>query len=95
MGTTELTTETKAIVGSTAPILAEHGVAITSRMYERLFASHPEVAPMFEGAPDGQPERLASAVLAYAENIDQIEVLVPTVQAIAAKHVSTGVKPEH
>lgn len=92
---TELAPATRAIVASTAPILAEHGVAITTRMYKRLFASNPDITSMFDGAPDGQATRLANAVLAYAENIDQIEVLLPAVQSIASKHVSAGVQPEH
>ena len=32
-----LSPETIAIVKSTAPALQQHGVAITTRMYERLF----------------------------------------------------------
>lgn len=90
-----LSDATISLVKSTAPILREHGLAITTRMYEMLFEEHPEVREMF-GVPDGEQEkRLAGAVLAYAENIDRIETLVPTVERIAAKHVSSGVEPEH
>ena len=48
-----LTEETMATVESTAPILQEHGLAITTRFYERLFAEYPDVEPMFP--PKFQP----------------------------------------
>ena len=39
--------EAKAIVKSTAPALQQHGLAITQRMYERLFVD-PDVKAMFD-----------------------------------------------
>ena len=33
----ELSEETKKIVKATAPVLQEHGLAITSKFYENLF----------------------------------------------------------
>lgn len=89
----ELTQETITTVKSTYPVLKEHGVAITTRLYERLFAEHPDVAQMFAAAAPGQPERLANAVLAYCQNIDRLDALGPTVERIAAKHVGAGVEP--
>jgi len=38
---------------------------------------------------------LANAVLAYAQNIDHLEKLGPSVTAIAKKHVAVNVQPEH
>lgn len=90
-----LSDETKAIVSATKPVLEEHGLAITTRMYERLFDEHPEVESLFAGAAPGQADRLAGAVLAYAEHIENIEVLVPVVQQIGVKHVAAGVEPAH
>lgn len=94
---TMLSAETKAIVNSTAPALQKHGLAITQRMYERLFVD-PAVKAMFdEAAQDSgeQPRRLAAAILAYAQNIDKLEALTAPVMRMAARHVETGVKPEH
>jgi nitric oxide dioxygenase len=42
-----------------------------------------------------QPRRLAAAILAYAQNIDKLEALTAPVMRMAARHVETGVKPEH
>ncbi len=95
MSDTPLTEETISIVESTIPVLKEHGLAITTRFYERLFEEHPEVEPMFAAASPGQAERLAGAVLAYARNIRDLDALAPAVERIAAKHVGAGVQPLH
>ena len=89
--------EAKAIVKSTAPALQQHVLAITQRMYERLFVD-PEVKAMFDQAAQEsgeQPRRLAGAILAYAQNIDKLEALTGPVMRMAARHVETGVKVEH
>lgn len=89
--------ESIAIIKSTAPALQQHGVAITTRMYERLFENE-DIKAMFDQAAQEsgeQPKRLAAAILAYAQNIDKLEDLTGAVQRMAQRHVETGVKPEH
>ena len=54
--TASLSLETKAIVKATAPALQQHGVAITTRMYERLF-TNPEVRAMFDQAAQASGEQ--------------------------------------
>lgn len=87
--------KSKDIVKATAPVLQDKGVEITTRMYDRLFSEYPETKAFFANTKDGQAERLANAVLAYARNIDKLEVLGPSVTAIAKKHVAVNVQPEH
>ena len=92
-----LSAETKALIKSTAPSLQHHGLAIPTRMYERLFTD-PDVKAMFDQAAQEsgeQPKRLAGAILAYAQNIDKLEALTAPVMRMAARHVETGVKAEH
>lgn len=86
-----------AILKSTAPALQQHGVAITTRMYERLFVD-PEIRALFDMAAQQsgeQPKRLAAAILAFAQNADKLEVLKPAIERIAQRHVQTHIKPEH
>ncbi|MGC6328854.1 globin domain-containing protein [Rhizorhabdus sp. FW153] len=95
--TATLSPETIAIVKATAPALQQHGVAITTRMYERLFVD-PEVKALFDEAAQAsgeQPKRLAAAILAYAKNVDNLGVLGQAVERMAERHFETGVKPEH
>jgi len=85
------------IVKATAPALERHGVEITKAMYARLF-QNPQIAAMFDLAAQAsgeQPKRLAVAILAYARNIDKLGNLGAAVQRMVARHVETGVKPEH
>ena len=92
-----LSLETITIIKSTAPALRQHGLAITTRMYERLFVD-PDIKAMFDQAAQKsgeQPKRLAAAILAFAENADNLNALVPAVERMAARHVATNVKPEH
>lgn len=86
-----------AIVKATAPAIEKHGVEITTAMYSRLLQD-PQIAAMFDRAAQDsgeQPRRLAGAILAYAKNIDKLHNLGSAVQRMVARHVETGVKPDH
>jgi hemoglobin-like flavoprotein len=92
-----LSPETIAIIKSTASALQQHGVEITTRMYERLFVD-PEIKNLFDLAAQKsgeQPKRLAAAILAFAQNADKLDALTPAIERIAARHVATHIKPEH
>ena len=92
-----LTNETIKIVESTIPLLAEHGEEITRHFYDKLLTENPELKNVFNPsnqAQGGQAKALAGAVFAYANNLNDLSVLLPTVARIAHKHVSLGVKPE-
>ena len=96
--TQPLSEATVATVKATVPALREHGRAITLRMYERLFKD-PAIKALFnqdhQGPNGSQPKALAMAVLAYAENIDNLGALSGAVEGIARKHVASSIKPEH
>lgn len=90
-----LSTETVEIVKSTVPLLEEHGQAITSCFYDKLFKENPELKNVFNQVNQTrgeQPRALADAVLAYAQNIDNLSVLLPAVERIAHKHASLGIQ---
>ena len=90
-----LSEKTIEICKATAPVIAEHGEAITTRMYEILFENYPETKALFGDAPEDQHKILAGAVAAYAANIDNLAVLGKAVEGMAKRHVKTNVKPEH
>lgn len=86
------------IVKSTVPVLQERGVEITKHFYKIMFENNPEVKSLFnmkKQESGEQPFALATAVLAAAKNIDNLEALMPAVQKIGRRHVETNVKPEH
>lgn len=92
-----LSPQTIAIVKATVPALAEHGTAITGAMYRRLFED-PKIAALFNKANQengAQVHALATAVLAYARNIENLGALGPAVERIAQKHIGYAIEAEH
>ena len=86
------------IIKSTVPVLKEHGVEITTTFYKRMFENNPEIKAMFnmdKQESGEQPKALAMAILAAAQNIDNLEAILPAVKKIGVAHVRTNVKPEH
>ncbi len=87
----------RTIVKATAPLIEQHGLAITTAMYKRLFVNA-DVKDMFDAAAQEsgeQPRRLANAILAYAKNIDHLEKLGSAVTKMVRRPVETGVRAEH
>ena len=90
--------KTIEIVKSTVPVLKEHGLDITKTFYKNLFETHPEVKSFFNmdrQASGEQPQALAMTVLAAAQNIDNLSVLLPAVKKIGERHCDCGIKEEH
>ena len=86
---------TKEMIKETAPVLKEKGEEITTEMYKVLFSKYPETQELFKDASPEQHKKLASAVYAYAANIDKLENLGKGIEQMALVHVKTNVKPEH
>jgi nitric oxide dioxygenase len=85
-------------IDASVPVLREHGQAITSAFYRKLFAELPQLSNLFNmtnQANGAQQQSLAAAVFAYAANIGNPTALGPVVQRIVHKHVSVGVREEH
>lgn len=90
--------KTVDIIKSTVPTLKEHGFEITKHFYQTMFTNNPEVKAFFnmDRQESGeQPKALAMTVLAAAQNIDNLESLLPAVQKIGQRHVEVGILPEH
>src|SRR5215217_1870952 len=93
-----ITTKQKELIKATVPILKEHGVALTTHFYRRMFTHHPELKHVFNmgNQQSGkQQTALAMAVLNYADNIENLSVLRSSVTQIAHKHTSLDIRPEH
>ncbi|RLN89085.1 hypothetical protein BBJ28_00014662 [Nothophytophthora sp. Chile5] len=101
---------TIAILKATAPVVKEHGTAITSTMYGIMFSENPEVQSLFNmshhrvsnatagGAPEGvsrQASALANAVIGFAANCDRLANLGDAVPRMVHKHVSLDIRAKH
>ena len=82
------------IVKSTAPVLQEKGIVITTHFYKRMLESRPELKNFFNIAHQttgAQPAALAHAVWAYAANIDNLGAMTSAVSRIGNRHASLGI----
>ncbi len=66
-----------------------------SLFYGRLFATTPEVAPLFRGDMKAQGARLMATIKIVVVGLDRFEAIAPMVRDLAKRHVGYGVKPEH
>jgi nitric oxide dioxygenase len=97
-GKTVLSASAKPFIEASVPVLREHGLAITQTFYRNMLAEHPELKNLFNmgnQAQGLQQQSLASAVFAYAANIDNPAALAPVVSRIVHKHASLGITPDH
>ena len=93
-----LSPTTRQLVKATVPVLQQHGVALTSHFYRRMFSHNPELKNLFNQGHQHsgqQQQALAMAVLAYAQHIDDPSPLAPVLTRVAHKHVSLGIRAEH
>lgn len=93
-----LSKQSRPLIEASVPVLREHGAQITRTFYTNMFNAHPELKNIFNmgnQASGAQQQALASALVAYAANIDNVEALLPVVKRIAHKHAAVGVKPAH
>jgi nitric oxide dioxygenase len=93
-----ISTAARPYIEASVPVLREHGLAITTRFYARMFDAHPELNNLFNmgnQANGAQQQSLASAVFAYAANIDNAAALTPVLDRIVHKHAAVGLKPSH
>ncbi len=93
-----LTNEEIKIIKETVPLLKDEGQNITSIFYKRLFEEHPELKNVFNQTNQKkglQSSALAMAVLAAADNIDDLSPIVPVIMPVVYKHCALQVQPEH
>ncbi|MGL5617015.1 MAG: globin domain-containing protein [Sarcina sp.] len=86
------------IIKSTVPVLKEHGLEITKTFYQTMFENNPEVKVFFnmdKQSSGEQPKALAMSILAAAQNIDNLEAILPVVNRIGQVHCDKGIKEEH
>jgi nitric oxide dioxygenase len=84
-------------IKATVPVLADHGVAITTKFYADMIDAHQELKNIFNTthqATGHQARALAGALYAYAANIDDLGALSPALELICHKHVSLFIRPE-
>ncbi len=76
--------------------LSPRADALTHSFYDRLFARHPEVLPLFDGTDfDAQRKKLMRALALVVRHLEQPDFLRAYLQGLGAIHLAYGVVPEH
>lgn len=73
------------------PASKETGMAF----YEKLFAAAPGIRPLFKKDVAEQAEKLMAMLNYVVNNLDNLERILPDIEALGARHISYGAKPEH
>jgi hemoglobin-like flavoprotein len=63
--------------------------------YDRLFEIAPEVRPMFKGDIASQGRKLMTTLAVVVGSLEDLASIMPSVESLAVKHVSYGVKAAH
>ena len=88
---TEQITLVRESFGLVEPIASQ----AAALFYERLFAIAPEVLPLFTHDMDEQGKKLMQMIAVAVANLDNLETIMPAVQALGERHVSYGVETAH
>jgi methyl-accepting chemotaxis protein len=85
-----------ALIRASFALLSGREQQLVTRFYERLFAEHPELQPMFAStAPAKQRKALLAALKLALANLDDEAKLAPSLHALGARHARYGVRVEH
>ncbi|MCL1124525.1 NO-inducible flavohemoprotein [Shewanella surugensis] len=93
-----LSENTIKIVKSTVPLLVNAGTGVTEYFYNRMFTHNPELKDIFNMGNQEtgkQPFALFNALAAFAQHIDNLDVLKSALSRISHKHTSLNILPEH
>ena len=89
-----MTPEQIDLVHESAGRIAPQLRALSTTFFERLFAAHPEVRPMFASNMDDQEEKFAESIAAIVEVIPDAESFTRRARDLGRLHVVHGVVPE-
>jgi serine/threonine protein kinase/pimeloyl-ACP methyl ester carboxylesterase/hemoglobin-like flavoprotein len=65
-----------------------------ARVYDRLFARHPELQPLFRIDMAAQRRKLLGALVAIVDSLQAPERLIPLLEDLGRRHGAYGVRPE-
>lgn len=80
------------LVKSTFATLAPHAESVGMQFYSVLFKLDPALKPLFKGDMKAQAQKLMQMVAVAVNALDDVEKIVPAVQALGTRHAGYGVK---
>jgi hemoglobin-like flavoprotein len=89
--TPDQTEAVKASFAKVVPIADQAGALF----YEKLFALDPALRPLFKGDIKEQRQKLMQMIATAVNGLDDLDTIVPAVQALGARHAGYGVVDAH
>ena len=85
-----------ALLRSSFATLQPSADSLARRFYARLFATYPQVRPMFKATDfTEQRRKLMASVAAVVAMADRPEALEPVLAVMGRQHTELGVQPQH
>jgi len=81
----------KTSFAAVAPIAEQAGMMF----YDRLFTVDPSLRPLFKGDIEEQSRTLMRMIAVAVNGLDQLDTIVPAVQALGVRHAGYGVTNTH
>jgi methyl-accepting chemotaxis protein len=94
-GQTPMTPDRIDRLESSFAALAPQADRLTELFYDRLFAAHPGVRPLFPEDIAPQRMKLLQSLVTVVENLRDLSAVVPALHALGARHVAYGTQPAH
>ena len=82
----------KMLVEKTFRAIANHSEAVAGTFYARLFELDPSLSQLFKRDLKTQGQMLMQMIAVAVTSLNNLDALVPAVQALGARHVNYGVK---
>jgi hemoglobin-like flavoprotein len=77
-------------------LVAPHGDELVDDFYARLFATAPDVEPLFAGADMREPKlTLPGTLVLLRKSLRDLGAVVPKLRDLGGRHVAWGAQPEH
>jgi hemoglobin-like flavoprotein len=90
-----ITNRQKQLVQETFALVAPIADTAASLFYGRLFEIDPSLRRMFRGDMAEQGKKLMSMIGMAVKGLDRLDMLVPAVEALGARHADYGVRDQH
>lgn len=75
--------------------LSARAVDLSSRFYDRLFASDPSLRRLFPDDLTRQRAHFDAALALVVRNLDDVDVISASLRDLGAQHVKWGAQPHH
>jgi hemoglobin-like flavoprotein len=90
-----MTPENQALVRDSFARIVPIAPQAAALFYDRLFALDPALKDLFKGDMQDQGRKLMAMIGTAVANLDRLETIVASVQALGRRHGTYGVKPKN